>query len=168
MPDDAIKKAGGDAPDDTAARRAWMAVLAKAGADEIQSLWEAVEPKPEYTFLRRPEPGLMMVQARAGGTGSRFNAGEMTVTRCAVHCPVGDGPRGVTGFAWIAGRNRRHAELAAVFDALLQMPERRTAIDGAVIAPLRAAQAARRADSARKAAATRVDFFTMVRGEDEK
>jgi alpha-D-ribose 1-methylphosphonate 5-triphosphate synthase subunit PhnG len=167
MPDDATRHAGGT-PDATAARQAWMAVLAKAGADEIEAAWEAVEPKPDYVFLRRPEPGLMMVQARAGGTGDRFNAGEMTVTRCAVRCPLGDGERGVTGFAWIAGRSRRHAELAAVLDALLQMSERRPALDRAVLAPLRAAQAARRDDAARKAAATRVDFFTMVRGEDPK
>jgi alpha-D-ribose 1-methylphosphonate 5-triphosphate synthase subunit PhnG len=155
--------------DTTAERRAWMAVLAKAGAAEIEAAWETVPDKPDYVFLRKPEPGLMMVQARAGGTGARFNAGEMTVTRCAVRCPADDdAARGVTGFAWIAGRSRRHAELAAVFDALMQMPGRRAALDEAVIAPLRTAQAARRNDAARKAAATKVDFFTMVRGEDPK
>jgi len=152
----------------TAARRDWMAVLAKAGADEVAAAWDALDPKPAYELLRRPEAGLMMVQARAGGSGQRFNAGEMTVTRCAVRCATGDGDRGVTGFSWIAGRSRRHAEIAAVFDALLQLPDRHDAITGAVVAPLRAAQQARRDDAGRKAAATRVDFFTMVRGEDPK
>lgn len=164
MPDDATRQDDGDAA--IADRRAWMAVLAKARPDEIEAAWDAVEPKPDYVFLRRPEPGLMMVQARAGGTGARFNAGEMTVTRCAVRCD--DTAHGVTGFAWVAGRNRRHAELAAVLDALLQMPARRDTVEQAAIAPLRDAQAARRDDAARKAAATKVEFFTMVRGEDPK
>lgn len=154
---------------DNEARRRWMAVLAKASADEIETAWEATEAKPDYVFLRQPEPGLVMVQARAGGTGNRFNAGEMTVTRCAVRCnPEASEAAGISGFAWVAGRNRRHAELAAVFDALLQMPERHDEIEAAVITPLRAAQAARRDLRARKANATRVDFFTMVRGENPK
>jgi alpha-D-ribose 1-methylphosphonate 5-triphosphate synthase subunit PhnG len=155
---------------DTDARRAWMAVLARADADEIERAWAATEPKPDYVFLRRPEPGLVMVQGRAGGTGARFNMGEMTVTRCAVRCggETGGADGAVNGFAWVAGRNRRHAELAAVFDALLQMTDRRHEVARGVIAPLRAAQAGRREIRARKANATRVDFFTVVRGDNPK
>ncbi|MGH6917033.1 MAG: phosphonate C-P lyase system protein PhnG, partial [Geminicoccaceae bacterium] len=51
------------------------------------------------------------------------------------------------------------------FDALLQAPDRRAALLERVVAPLAAAQAEARAAQARKAAATRVEFFTMVRGD---
>ncbi len=103
---------------------------------------------------------MAMVRALAGGTGQRFNMGEMTVTRCAVRLD-----NGTVGHAYVAGRNLRHAELAAVLDAMLQDDSRRTEIEEAVIGPLAAAQQAERATAARKAAATKVDFFTMVRGE---
>jgi len=103
---------------------------------------------------------MVMVRARAGGTGQRFNMGEMTVTRCTVRLDDG-----TVGHAYVAGRDLRHAELAAVLDALLQNDARREAIEDAVIGPLAAAQQAERASAARKAAATKVDFFTMVRGE---
>lgn len=168
MPDGIPRFERSTAPEDGTPRRDWMAVLAKATAGEIEAVWHDVDPKPDYVFLRQPEAGMMMVQARAGGTGARFNAGEMTVTRCAVQCPGANANETVTGFAWIAGRDRRHAEIAAVLDALLQMPDRHDPLAETVIEPLRAAQQARRTERGRKAAATKVDFFTMVRGEDPK
>jgi alpha-D-ribose 1-methylphosphonate 5-triphosphate synthase subunit PhnG len=145
-----------------AARQRWMSVLARSSAAELEAtLDSALGTAPEFRYLRAPETGLVMVRGRAGGTGDRFNLGEMTVTRCAVQ--VGDG---AVGHAYVAGRDARHATLAALFDALLQDPARGAALHDGVIAPLAAAQAERRANRAAKAAATRVDFFTMVRGED--
>ena len=141
-------------------RQRWMSVLAKAKPETIESLWDTVPDKPHWTFLRAPETGMVMVRARAGGTGRRFNMGEMTVTRCAVRLGNGN-----TGHAYIAGRDQRHAELAAVIDALLQDPERRTALERNIIEPLAAQQETARQTVAEKAAATKVDFFTMVRGE---
>jgi alpha-D-ribose 1-methylphosphonate 5-triphosphate synthase subunit PhnG len=84
----------------------------------------------------------------------------MTVTRCSV--AVGDG---TVGHAWIAGRDPAHAELAAVLDALLQDPERGPALAASLIEPLARAQAERRRAVAARAADSRVEFFTMVRGE---
>ena len=141
-------------------RQRWMSVLAKAEPQTIESLWDTVTDKPHWTLLRAPETGMVMVRARAGGTGRRFNMGEMTVTRCAVRLGNGD-----TGHAYIAGRDRRHAELAAVIDALLQDPERRMALERDIIEPLATQQQTARRTVAEKAAATKVDFFTMVRGE---
>jgi alpha-D-ribose 1-methylphosphonate 5-triphosphate synthase subunit PhnG len=141
-------------------RQEWMAVLAKASAEVIEPLWSAVPDQPGWTHLRAPEAGMVMVQARAGGTGQRFNMGEMTVTRCAVRLADGG-----TGYAYVAGRDRRHAELAAVIDALMQIPARRDEIRRVVIDPLAAMQAEARARTARRTAATKVDFFTMVRGD---
>jgi alpha-D-ribose 1-methylphosphonate 5-triphosphate synthase subunit PhnG len=101
-----------------------------------------------------------MVRARTGGTGVKFNLGEATLTRCTVQI---DG--GSTGTAYVMGRNRRHAELAAVFDGLLQDPRRQSVLLAEVIRPLRSVLQEKRDASIRKAAATRVEFFTMVRGD---
>lgn len=143
------------------ARQRWMAVLAKTERQEIECAWRDLGAAPAFTHLRRPETGLVMVRARAGGDGSPFNMGEMTVTRCSVRLD-----NGIVGHAYVAGRDPRHAELAAVADALMQDPTRRAAVQAAIIEPLAAAQCERRKRAARKAAATRVDFFTLVRGED--
>jgi alpha-D-ribose 1-methylphosphonate 5-triphosphate synthase subunit PhnG len=138
-----------------------MSVLALARAGELQARWEALGEHPRYEVLRRPEVGLVMVRGRAGGTGSRFNLGEMTVTRCAVQLEDG-----TLGHAWVGGRDRRHAELAAVLDALLQDPARTAALSAAVVEPLARAHAERRQAAVARAATSRVEFFTMVRGED--
>jgi alpha-D-ribose 1-methylphosphonate 5-triphosphate synthase subunit PhnG len=133
-----------------------MSVLARAAADELDKCLAASGGAPAYRRLRGPESGLLMVRGRAGGGGAKFNLGEMTVTRCTVRTEAGQ-----VGHAYVAGRDARQAELAAVFDALLQDPARRDALRAGVIAELAAVQAAARADVAQKAAATKVQFFAM-------
>jgi alpha-D-ribose 1-methylphosphonate 5-triphosphate synthase subunit PhnG len=145
------------APDPNAERRRWMGVLAHASAAEIAARLEALPAPPAHVRLRGPETGLLMVRGRAGGDGAPFNLGEMTVTRCAVRLPDGR-----VGHAYVAGRDARQAELAALVDALLLDEGARPDVERAVIAPLAESQAARRAEVARKAAATRVNFFTMT------
>jgi alpha-D-ribose 1-methylphosphonate 5-triphosphate synthase subunit PhnG len=139
------------------ARRHWMGVLARASAGQIAERMAALPPPPAHVRLRGPETGLVMVRGRAGGDGAPFNLGEMTVTRCAVRLPDGR-----VGHAYVAGRDRRQAELAALVDALMLDEAARPIVQDAVIAPLAAAQQAARAEEARKAAATRVNFFTMT------
>jgi alpha-D-ribose 1-methylphosphonate 5-triphosphate synthase subunit PhnG len=136
-----------------AARRRWMAVLARADADE---LGERLGELPTYRVLRGPESGLVMVRGRTGGGGAPFNLGEMTATRCTVRTDAG-----FVGHAYVAGRSERQAELAALADALLQDPRRQTALLEDLIEPLALAQAAQREAVAAKAAATRVQFFAM-------
>ena len=140
-----------------AARRRWMGVLARASADDIAQRLEAVPTPPPHVRLRGPETGLVMVRGRAGGDGAPFNLGEMTVTRCAVRLTDGR-----VGHAYVAGRDARQAELAALCDALMLDEGARPDIARAVIEPLAQAQAARREAEARRAAATRVQFFTMT------
>lgn len=142
---------------DHAPRQRWISVLARASAAEIEACMAALPALPPHDRLRGPETGLVMVRGRAGGDGAPFNLGEMTVTRCAVRLDDG-----TVGHAYVAGRDGRQAELAALLDAMLQDAARRPAVQAAVIAPLAAAQAARRAAEARRAAATRVQFFTMT------
>jgi alpha-D-ribose 1-methylphosphonate 5-triphosphate synthase subunit PhnG len=138
-------------------RRHWMSVLARAGAAEIAARLEQAPPLPPHHRLRGPETGLVMARGRQGGDGAPFNLGEVTVTRCSVR--LADG---TVGHAYVTGGDTRQAELAALLDAALQDPARQTGLLNAVIAPLAAAQAARQAAIAAKAAATRVEFFTLA------
>jgi alpha-D-ribose 1-methylphosphonate 5-triphosphate synthase subunit PhnG len=142
---------------DSAGRRAWMGVLARAPLGMLEA-WAAKRGKEAFTWLRPPETGLVMVRARAGGTGGKFNLGEMTVTRCALR--LANGPAGV---AYVPGRSHRKAELAALADALLQHPDARAEISAALIEPLRMRQEAEAGRMHRKAQATRVEFFTVAR-----
>lgn len=149
-------------PDSTDNRRLWISLFAKADTAELEGAWGALSDRPDYVFLRRPETGLVMVRGRAGGSGDPFNMGEMTVTRCSVQLPDG-----AVGHGYVAGRDRRHAELAAVFDALMQDEAHRPGLEDGLAASIAARVAAGRRDAAARTAATRVDFFTLVRGEDE-
>jgi alpha-D-ribose 1-methylphosphonate 5-triphosphate synthase subunit PhnG len=143
----------------TAERQRWMAALAKAAPGELEALWTtAVSEIPGYRRLRGPETGLVMLQGRVGGTGNPFNLGEMSVTRCAVQLDDG-----TVGHAYVGARRPRQAELAAIADALLQDNSRRRELFTKLIAPLTNAAAARRQTAAAKAAATKVDFFTVAR-----
>ena len=142
-------------------RQGWMNLLAKAPDAALNACFQALGPPPAFIWLRAPEPGGVMVQGRAGGTGAPFNLGEMTVTRCALR--LSDG--GAVGHAYVQGRNRVKAEQAALVDAMMQTPQADLVRD-VVLSPLaKAAQDARQA-RAEKAAATKVDFFTLMRGED--
>jgi alpha-D-ribose 1-methylphosphonate 5-triphosphate synthase subunit PhnG len=146
---------------DTGARRRWMSVLALARPEDLEAAWSALADRPIYRFMRRPEIGLVMVRGRAGGSGARFNLGEMTVARCTIELPSG-----ALGHAYVGGRNLRHAELAAAFDALLQDPRRRPALEVRLVSPLEAGQRERRIAAQTRSAPTRVEFFTLVRGEE--
>jgi alpha-D-ribose 1-methylphosphonate 5-triphosphate synthase subunit PhnG len=95
------------------------------------------------------------------GDGAPFNLGEATVTRAAVRIPSGE-----TGFSYVLGCDREKARLAALCDALWQDASTRDLIEAHVLAPVRARLAAEREKTSAHAAATRVDFFTLVRGED--
>jgi alpha-D-ribose 1-methylphosphonate 5-triphosphate synthase subunit PhnG len=137
-------------------RQRWMAVLARAGAEAIAARLRRAEAIPEWCRLRGPDTGLVMLRGRSGGGGASFNLGEMTVTRCTLRLASG-----LVGHATVAGRNLRHAELAALADALLQDPARQDALLADLIAPLAAAQQVQRQALAARAAATRVQFFAL-------
>ncbi len=137
----------------------WMGVLARAETAALATRWKAFEPRPAVRFIRAPEIGLALVRGRCGGTGAPFNLGEMTLTRCAVQ--IDDGP---AGFSYVQGRSRKHAELAAIFDALLQDGRHHQPLMTELIRPLHAAWQERRRQRAAEAEQTRVDFLTLVRG----
>lgn len=143
---------------ETAARKAWMGLLARAAPARLAGLFPDL---PTHDMLRPPEIGAVMVQGRTGGTGQPFNLGEMTVTRCVLR--LGSG---AVGHAHVQGRDKTHATRAAVIDALMQTPAAPT-LRARVLTPLEADETARRSALANRAATTRVEFFTLVRGEDK-
>jgi alpha-D-ribose 1-methylphosphonate 5-triphosphate synthase subunit PhnG len=111
----------------------------------------------ECQIMRAPDVGLVMLRGRMGATGNAFNVGEATVTRCSLKLKSG-----TEGHAYIMGRNADHARRAALCDALYQD-------SAAVMLPALSAiekhLQEQRQETASKAAATKVDFFTMVRGD---
>lgn len=141
--------------DPQVSRQRWMAALARAGRGAIEAALAAAPALPPHVLLRGPEVGLVMARGRTGGGGAPFNFGELTVTRCTVRAD------GRIGHAYIAGRDAAKAELAARLDAALQDPARHAAFRP-VIEALESREAARRAALAARAAATRVEFFTLA------
>lgn len=142
-------------------RQEWMALLALADDRHLRAVWDSLEERPEYRVVRGPETGLVMVRARAGNTGARFNLGEMSVTRCTVALASG-----VIGHAWIAGTKAEHARLAALFDAMLQAQDTAGGLLPTVVEPLRQVRSAYLVRRQAEVRPSRVDFFTLVRGED--
>jgi alpha-D-ribose 1-methylphosphonate 5-triphosphate synthase subunit PhnG len=141
-------------------RARWMSLLARSPSQVLSKAVERYGALPSFTWLRRPEIGLAMVRARTGGTGAKFNLGEMSVTRCALRLASGE-----MGVAYVAGRDVRQAEWAAIFDALMQS-DASTQVRTAVLQPIESALMQRAAEIRAQAQATKVDFMTMVRGED--
>lgn len=147
------------ATDFTGDRRAWMGLMARAPAGRIAALLDATTPRPRFAWLRAPEYGSVMVRGRIGATGGPFNIGEMTVTRCALRLETGE-----EGHAYLQGRCREDAEAAALVDAFMQT-DAADELRAGVLDTLSAEAKTRRTTRAAKAAATKVDFFTMMRGE---
>lgn len=147
--------------DAEAARRAMMAVLAETPADALDACWQDAGIEVSATPVRGPETGLVTVRGRIGGGGAPFNFGEATVTRATVRLATGE-----IGHSYALGRDRKKARLAATIDAAWQNAALKSAVEEKVVAPLRQQLAVDDRRKREEAAATRVDFFTLVRGED--
>src|ERR1700731_271335 len=141
-----------------ARRKAAMAVLAHCDAPDIAACLDAIE-LPSCENLREPENGLVMVRGRIGGDGAPFNLGEATVSRAAVRLASGE-----VGFGYTLGRDRQKAQMIALCDAMVQSNEFADAVEEYVLAPLRAVMLSIQNRKAKETAATRVDFYTLVRG----
>jgi alpha-D-ribose 1-methylphosphonate 5-triphosphate synthase subunit PhnG len=146
-------------PPEHAARQHWIGVLSRTQRKDLQPHEDALRDV-EYQLIRAPEIGMTLVRGRMGGSGAAFNLGEMTVTRCVVR--LGDGR---TGYSYLAGRDKAHAVLAALADAHLQGAQQAHWLRE-LIEPLAKAHAERRSQQHAETAATKVDFFTLVRGEN--
>ncbi|MCO5162471.1 MAG: phosphonate C-P lyase system protein PhnG [Mesorhizobium sp.] len=146
---------------DSDARREMMAVLAHAPSSRLAGLWRDAGFDAAAEPVRGPETGLVTVRGRIGGGGAPFNVGEATVTRATVRLAGGE-----VGHSYALGRDADKARIAATIDALWQKPELRPRLEDLILAPLRREHDANAVRRAAEVAATKVDFFTMVRGED--
>ena len=143
-------------------RRELMALLARASREQIAEGLTRLSGPKDFADLRAPDVGLVMLRGRIAGSGAPFNLGEATVARAAVRLASGE-----IGFSYILGRDIEKARLAALADAIWASPDRRSELEEKIVAPLRAFFAEKDLKNARRTAATKVDFFTMTRGEDE-
>ena len=151
----------GSTADGVADRQRRLSVLAKAPAADLMALWKQTGLDPAVELLRGPESGLVALRGRIGGNGQPFHVGEVSATRVTVR--IGSGQ---VGHAMISGRNGRKAQLVAVIDALAQDPAQAEMIERVIVAPLERLAGETDAKLREETAATRVNFFTMVRGED--
>lgn len=138
-------------------RQEWMQILAKAGQDLLQ--YQAQIDGLQYEYIRAPEAGMVMVRGRAGGTGQAFNVGEVTVSRCVVRLADGN-----MGYSYVLGRSLLQAELAAVVDGMLQSASGAQWFEQ-IIVPLKEAQQLKRQQREQEVVGSKVNFFTMVRGD---
>lgn len=145
---------------DIEARKRWMGTLARTDINRLEEVYADLDTPISYEYLRQPETGMTMIRGRADAKGGQFNLGEMTISRCSIRLEDGN-----IGHGYVSGRNKRHAELAAVFDALLQQPDTGNTLQSTVDT-LADEHAERIRHTNAKTAATKVNFFTMVRGED--
>lgn len=146
---------------DTSTRQRWMRVLAHSQPAALSARMNALSLAPGYDLLRAPEIGLVQIQARMGGTGARFFAGDATLTRAAIRLHSG-----TLGYGYVLGRDKAHAERCAVIDALLQEQPHFQTLMETLISPLEADRAARLAARQAEVNTSRVDFFTLVRGDN--
>lgn len=150
---------------DTATRQHWMSVLAHSQPAELAARLKALNITADYEVIRAAETGLVQIQARMGGTGERFFAGDATLTRATVRLTDG-----TLGYSWVLGRDKQHAERCALIDALIDALMQQTRhfqnLSETLIAPLDADRMARIAARQAEVNASRVDFFTMVRGDN--
>ncbi len=153
------------APDEThahAARRRAVSAVALAPADLLKARYaELVADAPAAHPVRGPEVGLVMLRGRAGGGGAAFNLGEASVCRATVRLDSGE-----VGHAMILGRDAEKARIAAHLDALWQVDAWRGRIEDGIVGPALEADAEALRRRAEETEATRVDFFTVARGED--
>ena len=141
-------------------RREAMSVLACASSAEIERGVASLEGIPSHKEIRLPESGLVMLRGRIGGDGAPFNLGEAAVSRAAVRLATGE-----AGIGYVLGRDQAKAKLIALCDALVQSERHREAVERAVLAPIRNRLKVEREMQERQTAATKVEFFTLVRGE---
>jgi alpha-D-ribose 1-methylphosphonate 5-triphosphate synthase subunit PhnG len=141
-------------------RAATMALLARATREELDQPLRAHWPKLAHATIRAPEIGLVMLRGRMGGDGAPFNLGEATVTRAVVELATGE-----RGYGQFLGRDPARAEQAAILEALAQRATDRATVEQEVLAPIRQRLAEEAQKKRAETAATRVDFFTLVRAE---
>lgn len=114
---------------------------------------------PDYQFLKPPTIGSLMLRGKTESVGKQFNLGEATMTQCVLRLTDSH----TVGYGYVLGRNKEKATLCASIDAMMQENPQ------ALLPKLTEAQntlMAERQASQQDVQKTKVNFFTLVRGED--
>lgn len=141
-------------------RETWIGLLGCADPADLESALKELNMGSDYALITGPETGMLMVQAKADGSNSRFNLGELTVSKCILEIKGK-----YIGTGWVMGSNHRHAELAALFDGLLQDPAHHDRLMETLMPRLEEKQRIKTKALIKEASDTKVEFFTLKRGE---
>jgi alpha-D-ribose 1-methylphosphonate 5-triphosphate synthase subunit PhnG len=144
------------------ARKRRLEALAVCDADWLRDRMAALGERPAARPLKGPEMGMVMLRGRIGGGGAQFNLGEATVSRATIRLDSG-----AVGHAVVLGRAPEKALAIAEIDALAQSPDWAARIEAELVGPALEHAAAAHRKQAEEVQATRVNFFTMVRGENQ-
>lgn len=144
----------------TDARAEAMRLLSHSRPEELSAPLQLRWPDLESHSVRAAETGLVMLRGRMGGDGAPFNLGEATVSRAVIELSTGE-----QGYGQLLGRNRDHATLAATVEALNQREADRPDVERLILEPIRRRLAGEAQRQRAETAATKVDFFTLVRAE---
>lgn len=141
-------------------RAAIMGLLARSTPQELSAPLAAHWPGLEVRVFRAAETGLVMLRGRMGGDGAPFNTGEATMSRAVIELATGE-----RGYGQLLGRNKAHAHDAAIVEALSQREADAEKVEALILAPIARRLADEKQRQRSETAATKVDFFTLVRAE---
>jgi alpha-D-ribose 1-methylphosphonate 5-triphosphate synthase subunit PhnG len=136
-----------------------MSMLALSSPADLEQLWGDTADKPSFDWIRPPEFGAVMARGRICDDGSNFNVGEVAITRCILRLA----PTEHIGIAYVIGRRRRHATLAALLDAMAQTHGPAGDFVRSGILRLRAVLQQRRQEVRASVAKSEVDFSMLLR-----
>jgi alpha-D-ribose 1-methylphosphonate 5-triphosphate synthase subunit PhnG len=142
-------------------RKRIVDLLARATRAELDTALADLGGVPGHALLRGPDTGLVMIRGRIGGGGAPFNLGEATMSRASIRLTDGR-----IGHGYRLGTDRKAVTLAAIVDAIAQDEASCAALEMGLFAPISARLEQEALQTCNETAATKVDFFTMVRGED--
>jgi alpha-D-ribose 1-methylphosphonate 5-triphosphate synthase subunit PhnG len=143
-------------------RKRALDAMASLPAGMLSNLYaQHIACAPGAIAIRGPEIGAIMLRGRIGGGGAPFNLGEASVTRATVRLDTGE-----LGHSIVLGRDVEKARMIAHLDALCQLPDWVGRVEKSIVEPAREHARQQAQVLAEETEATRVDFFTMVRGED--
>lgn len=139
-------------------RQQWMKLFSLSPECSLAELFQDLDLMPRLRVSLGPETGLITVRGRISNEGDLFNVGDASVTKTEVILD-----NHIKGLAFTLGASKEKSLHAAGLDAVMQSgPDVPTQLR---IKKLALELQDSRLKRAAQVTKTKVDFFTMVRGE---